>query len=219
MYLLSSLYLFLSKIAKLCSYHIKSYTGIAVGHLLWYRSILQLYVCSKQCSKQWNEAHLSMPNFKMYTFVTLLRTKPPQSTHSLDSTLANIIQLRILKCSESSLNEGVFLLQIPVSVFLWTTSGAQRLKSHGQPYVKGQWKKNNFLCSQTTHRQVTELRFVLSIASHCWKFLHFSRLTSVMSDINSTTIRGLPKRRDMPILFGNGHIDWSSGSSCWLLRS
>lgn len=108
MYLLSFPYLFLSKTAKLCSYRIKSYTCIAVGKLLWYRSILQLYVCSKQCSKQRNEAHLSMPNFKMYTFVTLLRTKPPQSTHFLDSTLVNIIQLRILKCSESSLNEGVF---------------------------------------------------------------------------------------------------------------
>lgn len=50
-------------------------------------------------------------------------------------------------------------------------------------------------------------------------FYIFPRLTSVMNDISSTTIRGPPKRRDMPILLGNGHIAWSCGSSYWLLKS
>lgn len=162
----------------------------------------------------------------MYKFVMLLRTKPPQSTHFLNLTLANKIQYRILKCRETSLNEENFLLLstfllISVSLLLWTASGAQSLNSHGQPYMKGQWKKNYFLCSQTTRMQVIELSFMLylQIIPIFGNFHIFSRLTSVMGDITSPTIRRPHKRKDMPILLGNGHIGWSSGSSYWLLRS
>lgn len=161
----------------------------------------------------------------MYKFVMLLRSKPPQSNRFLDLTLAKQIQYRILKCSESFLNEENFLLLstfllISVSLLLWTASGAQSLKSHGQAYIQGQWKKNYVLCSQTTCMQVIELSFVVSPNHRIARnFYVFSRLTSVMSDISSTTIRGPPKRKYMPILLGNGHIAWSSGSSYWLLRS